>query len=110
MYPLYKIVLAAPHADKEASEAVIIKALEEPSPVFSGFAVVRPSLLLDGESQGLKAIRMGWEKNSSDLKDTGTGPVIGYTINRADVGIWIFENMVKEDPMQWNERYVTITY
>lgn len=52
-----------------------------------------------GEGAGLEKVRVGMEK----------APAIGYTISRAQVGEWIFEEIVKGGGGKWVGEKVTIT-
>jgi hypothetical protein len=36
-------------------------------------------------------------------------PAVGYSIRRADVGRWIFENIIKNDAQGWEGEMVTLT-
>ena len=49
------------------------------------FVIVRPSLLTNGKARGRRKIRVGTEAE----------PAVGYTISREDVGLWMFEHLVK---------------
>jgi len=110
--PFYKWMLHEPHVDKATMEKVIAEASKETTSVIKGFAIVRPSLLMDGQSKGIKSIKTGWEYHPevASGKETGPGAAIGYSIRRADVGLWMFENMLKSDINKWNGRCVSLTY
>ena len=62
--------------------------------------IVRPSLLTNGKARGGKKIRVGTEEK----------PAVGYTISREDVGLWVFENLLKGDGETYVGQKVTITY
>ncbi|KAL2801837.1 NAD(P)-binding protein [Aspergillus granulosus] len=83
-YPLYHFMLAVPHKDKKIMEGLLVESEER-------FVLVRPSLLWDGEDKG-RAVRVG-------VADARTGVVqkreVGYTISRAAVGGWMFENLIQ---------------
>lgn len=87
---LYHQLLAAPHVDKRAMEDVFRGNIEEKDSVFASVTGIRPTLLTGtgtlNEGRGLDQIRAGVESK----------PEMGYTIQRADVGSWIFENVVEE--------------
>ncbi|CAO3572257.1 unnamed protein product [Mortierella alpina] len=89
---LYHVVLADPHKDKKEMERILTEdsALpEESARVFRGTIKIRPSLLTgDSNVKGGK----GWQKLKVGLENK---PAIGYTIHRADVGEWIYEQIVK---------------
>ena len=67
--------------------------------------IIRPSLLVAGAAKGLDRIRVGWE-----LED-GVRPAIGYTIRRADVGAWIFQECVRAEHGigRWEGKKITLT-
>ena len=100
--PLYHVGLRVPHKDKEAMESIIVEAGQKPEAerVLQGWCLVRPSLLMDGQGKELGNVRVGTEEK----------PAVGYTINRADVGRWIFEECVKGQPEKWSGKKVTLTY
>lgn len=65
------------------------------------FINVKPSLLLDGEGKGLEKVRIGTEDE----------PAVGYTIQRGDVGKFIFERLINVDmKAEWLNTALTITY
>ena len=99
MRPMYHYMLALPHADKKAVEQLVVKAAEE-GKTFSGYTVVRPSFLTDGKSKGMSKIRVGNEEH----------PAIGYTISRDDVGLWMYEELLKVDATKWNGEKASITH
>ncbi|KAI9793258.1 MAG: hypothetical protein M1816_000679 [Peltula sp. TS41687] len=135
MMPLYHWMLAVPHQDKKAMEKILIDAVSDggggqaPPPI-RGFVVVRPSLFTDGPALGKGRVKVGWEvakrAGAEDENDGGGGekgrPAIGYTISRADVGAWIFRELIDagdhhggDDDGQgqrerWRGRMVTLTY
>ena len=110
MRPLYRWALVEPHADKRAMETAVVEAaLAEDSPL-AGFVVVRPAFLLDGKGKGVGKVRVGWERHAADEREAGPGPAVGYTIARADVGGWIFEELVKGNVEEWDGRCVSLTY
>ncbi|RHZ62015.1 uncharacterized protein CDV56_107835 [Aspergillus thermomutatus] len=101
---LYSIVLAVPHEDKRKLEE-LVKAdafKDESSRVFGGGVIVRPSLLVGDHSVasiGSKKLRVGTEES----------PAIGYTVHRACVGQWIFEEVVNKTEVDWLGKAVTLT-
>lgn len=102
----YHFALAVPHADKRKMEETIVSNMsqqEEGDRDFSGFIGVRPSLLTGDNSiktgSGWKTLRVGTEED----------PAVGYTIKRADVGEWIFEEVVKGGGDSWVGKMVTLT-
>lgn len=103
LVPLYHWALQVPHADKRVLEQVLREHLELPESeqALSGYVNVKPSLLMDGDGVGVQAVREGIDEK----------PAVGYTIQRIDVGRWMFEKLVKKDVTdQWRNKSVTITY
>ena len=111
--PLYYWLLVVPHIDKSEMERVIAeRSVASDSPI-SGFAIVRASLLTDGEAKGAEMVRAGWERHPSAetaTDDKGPGPAIGYTISRADVGGWVFREILEREDKEWLGKCATITY
>ncbi|RDL31100.1 uncharacterized protein BP5553_09889 [Venustampulla echinocandica] len=87
--PLYHWLLKVPHKDKKAMEELIIGAKDEG--LIRDYCSVRATLLTDGEELGMGKIRAAVEGEDN----LGEG-AIGYTISRRDVGLWIFEEIVKK--------------
>jgi len=112
MYGLYHYLLSVPHADKRRMELTLIEASATKDSPVGGFVVVRPTLLSDGSARGKDAVRVGWEIPKlvdASGKETELGPALGYRVSRADVGNWIFEEVVQDAP-GWNGKCVTLTY
>lgn len=111
--PMYSVLLPIPHADKLQMEKLLDKeiGLGNAGVLAAGVIVVRPSFFTGdhlvpvfegerrGEGVGLEKVRVGTEK----------APAIGYTIPRALVGEWIFEEIVKGGGEKWVGEKVTIT-
>lgn len=101
----YHQILKEPHEDKKVMEEVYRKAGEGEERVFSVISGVRPTWLLgevDADSgKGLHAIRAGTEKE----------PEMGYGIHRADVGKWMWENLVRpgEGRRRWEGEMCSLT-
>ncbi|KAF9319058.1 hypothetical protein BG003_009979 [Podila horticola] len=99
---LYHVVLAVPHKDKKVMENLVAENSSSEG-VFRGGVVVRPSLLTGDQNvkggKGLQKVKVGKEDK----------PAIGYTIRRADVGEWIFEETIKTDGQRWFGEHVTLT-
>ena len=96
--PMYHWLLALPHADKKVVETMVTEAAEQGNTI-SGYTLVRPSFLMDDKPKGMERIKVGSEQQ----------PAVGYTINRSDVGLWIFEELVKGDAFKWNGQKPSIT-
>lgn len=103
---LYHHMLALPHADKKKMEDIFRDQNED---LFSSVTGIRPTLLagtgaLSG-SKGLEKVRAGIESD----------PAVGYQIQRADVGSWIWENVVGGTEKgfengKWRGQMVSLTY
>ena len=111
---LYHYLLAVPHKDKALMEEEIARASTETGPdaPIASFIVVRPSLLMDGVSKGMNAVRVGWvehEHSPGAANGQAPGAELGRTIRRADVGIWVYENAIV-NTAEWRGRCVTLTY
>ncbi|KAL9114402.1 MAG: hypothetical protein Q9227_001483 [Pyrenula ochraceoflavens] len=106
--PLYHWGLAVPHRDKRVAEDIFRGAAAaeggKDGGVFVGVVGVRPSLLMGTndvqDRKGLEKVREGREQE----------PAVGYTIRRADVGEWIFREVVEKKGEGWRGEMVTLTY
>ena len=112
--PLYHWVLATPHVDKRAMEDILASAAigsqGQSKKPFGGAVAIRPTLLADGEPKGVEKVNVGWEGIGEDSTE-GTEPAKGYTIRRADVGAWIFSEIIEKNTrMQWSGRAVSLAY
>ncbi|KAF2435521.1 hypothetical protein EJ08DRAFT_341649 [Tothia fuscella] len=112
-YGLYHLALAIPHKDKKLAEQLVASAAMETGPEapISGFVFPRPTLLKGGPAKGLGNIKAGWEKHPDALgaaEGESTVAAMGYSISRADVGLWIFENVIKGG-RAWSGRCVSLT-
>jgi hypothetical protein len=113
LMPLYHGVLGTAHKDKAKAEALVAKAtmetgLEAP---LSNFVILRPTLLGSGPAKGLANVKTGWEKHPYALgavNENGTKPAMGTSISRADVGLFIFEEVVKGG-RKWAGKCVSMT-
>ncbi|KAG0273348.1 hypothetical protein BGZ95_010846 [Linnemannia exigua] len=99
---LYHVVLADPHKDKKEMERLVVENAGGEK-AFSGAVVVRPSLLTGDQNvkggQGWKKLRVGQEEE----------PAVGYTVHRADIGEWIFEEVVKTGGKAHFGQRITLT-
>ncbi|KAF9347824.1 hypothetical protein BGX26_000718 [Mortierella sp. AD094] len=103
---LYHVALAEPHKDKKEMERLVSENASHPIEslrLFRGAIILRVSLLRG--DQNIKKGK-GWQKVKTGTEDK---PAIGYTINRADVGQWIFEQIVKTGGENWYGQKVTLT-
>lgn len=89
MLPMYHWMLKVPHEDKKVMERLACEEMEKPvgERGIQNYSIVRPSLLTDGEGDGLENVRAGFEE----------APAVGYTISRKQVGRWMFENLVCQE-------------
>ncbi|KIW08726.1 hypothetical protein, variant [Verruconis gallopava] len=111
---LYHVTLKIPHLDKKVMERLIAQAATESgheAPIDS-FVILRPSLLMDGPGLGMDSVRSGWVEHElapHAARGQATGPAIGYTIRRSDVGRWLYENAIR-NVQEWRGRCVSLTY
>ncbi|KAK3699483.1 hypothetical protein LTR37_016440 [Vermiconidia calcicola] len=100
---LYHWLLASPHEDKKVLEQRLAQHVQLPEELrrIEAYVNVKPTLLFDGDSLGLAAVREGVDDQ----------PAVGYTIRRKDVGLWMFERLVRNGvKREWMNRSVSITY
>lgn len=95
---LYHVLLKAAHEDKRAMENLIVEAARDK--MFAAFIVTRASLLMNGAARGRDKVRVGTEMK----------PAVGYTIRRADVGQFIFDDFVMEAGQKWRNQKLTLTF
>ena len=103
---LYHQLLAIPHADKRNMETLYRKNItesDESKRLFRNIVGIRPTLLFGSDRVndgiGLDRIRAGREQS----------PQLGYSIRRADVGQWIFENVIKDGAQGWEGEMVSLS-
>ncbi|OAP58355.1 hypothetical protein AYL99_07445 [Fonsecaea erecta] len=104
---LYHQILTVPHVDKRRMEDLYRGDAASADPVFRNVVGVRPTLLSGGadyrDAAGLDKIRSGTEAK----------PACGYVIKRADVGAWVYENVVGEALQgrkgRWEGEMVSLT-
>lgn len=100
---LYHQVLYTPHLDKKAMEDKLCSQISSPKSVFSSVTGVRPTILGGTgalkEATGPEKVRAGTEKE----------PAVGYYIQRADVGTWIFDNVIKSEQSRWRGELISLT-
>ncbi|EEH22973.1 hypothetical protein PABG_05184 [Paracoccidioides brasiliensis Pb03] len=101
--PLYHL-LAVPHEDKKKMEQLVFGGPDSPSGrLLRGAVSVRPTLLGGDHSissgKGWMTLKVGTEKE----------PAVGLGIQRADVGEWIFEEIIKGGGEKWLNEKVTLT-
>ncbi|KAL8718301.1 MAG: hypothetical protein Q9225_004543 [Loekoesia sp. 1 TL-2023] len=107
MMPLYHWLLAVPHKGKMEMEASLLAEVAKPvrERAIENFVIVRPSLLTDGTRLGSEKVRVGEEIGDA------ANPAVGYTISRADVGGWIFDELLDgKGRDKYGGKMVSITY
>ena len=100
---LYHKILALPHMDKKKMEDTFRDHMQQSDPVFGSVTGIRPTLLMGSgatsEGVGATKLRSGIESK----------PESGFTVQRADVGAWIFDNVVKEgEGKKWRGEMVSL--
>ncbi|GKZ31998.1 hypothetical protein AbraIFM66950_001015 [Aspergillus brasiliensis] len=100
---VYHGLLHVPHADKWVMEEMLAK--REAKELFRGVVTVRPGSLLTGDHMlgsgyGYEKVRVGTEREK---------PSVGWTIPRADVGEWVFREVVVIGGGRWVDEKVTLT-
>ncbi|KXT08566.1 hypothetical protein AC579_8317 [Pseudocercospora musae] len=85
----YHYVLQDQHEDKKVLEQILRDEMGKDGKErgISGYVNVKPTLLFDGKPRGIENIREGRDDK----------PVLGYVMNRKDVGVWMFERTVKRE-------------
>ncbi|KIW96118.1 uncharacterized protein Z519_03185 [Cladophialophora bantiana CBS 173.52] len=104
---LYHQMLTLPHVDKRKMEDLFRGDAASADPAFRAIVGIRPTLLTGGadykDAVGLNKVRSGTEAK----------PAVGYTIKRADVGCWVYENVVREavqgERGRWEGEMVSLT-
>jgi len=91
-----------PHDDKKIMEQTIraAAATDDSASPIRDFVLARPTVLVDGPGLGLDKVRCGTEEK----------PAVGWTIQRADVGRWIFEKCIRDVDDAILGRATTLTY
>ncbi|KAF2822392.1 hypothetical protein CC86DRAFT_410004 [Ophiobolus disseminans] len=106
--PLYIWLLGAPHDDKLAMEKLLHA---DRGAHVRDFVVVRPAILTDGPVRGVGKVRVGWEWGlERERKRAAPGPVAGWSIGRNDLGLWLYEKVVKEGGGEWEGKCVSLSY
>ncbi|KAL8712060.1 MAG: hypothetical protein Q9225_007010, partial [Loekoesia sp. 1 TL-2023] len=106
MTPLYRWMLAVPHANKEVLEDRIVKAKEEN--LIRDYVVIRPSLLTDERINGKTEIKVSWEGKAPGK--LGDGAAVGYKITREDVGYFVFESVIANSGGELVGKKISITH
>ncbi|KAJ5512402.1 hypothetical protein N7463_001954 [Penicillium fimorum] len=110
--PMYSVLLPIPHADKLQMEILLDKDVElgHAGVLAAGVVVVRPSFLTGDHLVPIREGEKGDKRAELEKVRVGTEetPAIGYTISRALVGEWIFEEIIKGGG-KWVGEKVTIT-
>lgn len=105
---LYHHALAIPHVDKRMQESAFrenMASTNEDKRLFRNIIGIRPTLLFGStktdDAIGASKIRAGTEDK----------PAVGYSIKRADVGEWMFRNLIEnaEERAKWEGHFVSLT-
>jgi len=103
---LYHYLLVTPHVDKRRMERAVVSSMDAEDALarpFRGFVIVRPTLLFGDQSiksgKGWQSLKAGTEQK----------PAVGYTVQRADVGEWIFQEVVKKEGGNWVNEMISLT-
>lgn len=105
-WPLYRMLHVA-HLDKKKMENLTIAAVDGDNAVLGTWTVVRCSLLTSGPARGLKIVKFAEGDGMVGNKQ------IGYTIRRNDVGLFMYEKVVKPFEVGREEgtgKFLNITY
>lgn len=100
--PLYHWFLRIPHVDKRVMEELVCAQRQKSAAerTVGEFTIVRPTLLMDGNGVGVAKVRYGLESS----------PALGWTIDRKDVGNWLFEKGVKPAGLgEFKDQAVSLT-
>ena len=96
---LYHWLLKVPHVDKRNMESVL---RSEPAQiVFSKIVITRATLLLGSHLLSSKGAKL--------YVGTGESPILGYYVSRADVGDWIYKNVIEESDIPVGVNVFTLT-
>ncbi|CRK17143.1 hypothetical protein BN1708_011967 [Verticillium longisporum] len=110
MRPLYDWLLPEAIADTKDMETVVSKDVLGGKSALGGYVFVRAPLLTGNPGKGLERVRVGWVRHDSDGQgEKGPGPAVGYTISRADLAEWIFEEVIQAR-REWTGKCVTLAY
>ncbi|KAL6245579.1 hypothetical protein RBB50_007578 [Rhinocladiella similis] len=105
---LYHQALAIPHADKKKMEDVYRGEMDEGTGegegVFRNVVGIRPTLLSGSvdykDAKGLEGLKIGTE----------SAPALGFNVKRADVGHWVYENVISPNGTgKWEGEMVSLT-
>ncbi|KAK2752111.1 hypothetical protein FQN55_007999 [Onygenales sp. PD_40] len=107
MRTMYHYVLGTAHEDKKKMEQAVWSKIDKSDPsrgMLRGAIVVRCTLFGGGDhlitsGKGWRALKVGTERE----------PTLGFSIQRADIGEWIFEEVVKTGGEKWVNEKVTLT-
>ena len=112
MWLFYGWLLNAPIEDKRLAHDALLTASVKGGKGVSGksqdplvrFVSVRPSHLNDGPGKGMASIRAGCKVKG------GKSEVMGYSIDKDDVGCWMFEEFLSGEVRgKWVNECVVVT-
>ncbi|KAM0283148.1 hypothetical protein ACHAQH_002629 [Verticillium albo-atrum] len=108
MRPVYDWLLPEAISDTKAMETVVATDVLGGKSALGGYVFVRAPLLTGSSGKGFEKVRVGWVRHDLDgAKERGPGPAVGYTISRADLAEWIFEEVVQMR-REWTGKCVTL--
>ena len=106
MRTFYHSILAVPHKDKKIMEETYRGAIEGENPLFSNVTGIRPTWLTGtmsvNDGKGLEHVKAGTEDK----------PEQGFSIARADVGQWMFHNLIADmsTKTRWEGQMCSLTH
>jgi hypothetical protein len=104
MIPVYRTVVKISHVDKRKMEANVLQSGAK-------WCLVRPSHLTNGESKGLKSIKVAVEVLNNKGEAELVKREIGYYIRRENVGLWIFEERIRGGGKEeWERKIASLQY
>ncbi|KAJ5378697.1 hypothetical protein N7509_011816 [Penicillium cosmopolitanum] len=107
--PMYWTLLPEPHADKSRMEALLNEERgKKESLLVGGLVVVRPSFLRGDHRIAAPGIDSGYDKLRVGT-DESPAAGVGYLVDRALIGEWIFEEVVKSGGDRWVDEGVILT-
>ncbi|KAI9897754.1 hypothetical protein N3K66_007610 [Trichothecium roseum] len=101
LWPLFRLMLGVPHADKAVMEARLLASGER-------FVVSRPSMLLDTDCPG-RDVRVGLQDPRTGEPEGGSH-LMGYVVSRQAVGRWIWDNLYSKEECSYEGKGVVLTW
>lgn len=101
LWPLFRLALGVPHADKAAMEARLLASGER-------FVLSRPSMLLDADCPR-REVRVGLQDPRTGEPEGGSH-LMGYVVSRQAVGRWIWDNLYSKEVCPYEGKGVVLTW